>query len=247
MRIAIVDDITSIHQELTDILTDFFREHNCSFEIDAYNSGEEFLSSFHAHVYDLIFLDIYMDGMEGTEVAWNIREKDSKVLLIFLTSSMEHMGKAFSAHAFDYISKPIRREEIYLAMSDVMRIRPQSEPYLLFTYENTEHKILFSDLACLYANGHYTRIILTDGTIFRPYTSFSTLSGHLHADPRFLMVSRGVLCNMDEITTLTANGCVLSCDMTVPVTKRNARQLAQQWHDYEFARIHEQAKERNMR
>ncbi len=247
MRIAIIDDMKSIHQELTEILNDFATGYHQIFEIDTFDSGEAFLSHFQAHTYDLIFLDIYMGGMDGTEVAWKLREKDSQVALIFLTTSMDHMGKAFSTHAFDYIAKPIHREEIELTMCDIMRTLPQPDPYLKFTCENVEHKIFYSDLACLYANGHYTQVLLTSGKIYRPYMTFISLAEPLLKDPRFLMVSRGVLCNMDEIEDLSAAGCTLAGGTTVPVTKRNVRSLAQQWNDYEFARIHRQAKERGLR
>ena len=247
MKIAIIDDMPAVHRQMTTILMDFATQHQLNFEIDTYDSGEEFLAAFLPHTYDLIFLDIYMHGMDGTETAWRLREKDSRVLLVFLTSSMEHMGRAFSAHAFDYIAKPARREEIFVTMTDVLRTLPQPEPYLKFSCETVEYRILYSDLACLYANGHYTRVILTSGKIYRPYQAFSALAAPLKDDPRFLTISRGVLCNMDEITELTAAGCTLSCDITVPVTKRNVRQLTQQWRDYEFASIHRQAKERSIR
>ena len=37
--------------------------------MDRFSSGEEFLGAFTAGKYDLIFLDIYMDGITGMETA----------------------------------------------------------------------------------------------------------------------------------------------------------------------------------
>lgn len=247
MKIAIVDDMAEIRQQLAEILMSFANCHKITFEIDSFDNGEQFLAQFQAGSYSLVFMDIYMNGMDGTATARYMRKLDSQVLLIFLTSSTGHMGNAFSTHAFDYIQKPICTEKIHISLEDALRLLPQPDHYLTFTCENIEQHIVYSHIACLYANGHYTRGILTDGAQYRPYVSFSALSAPLSDDCRFLTVSRGVLCNMDEITDITAAGCTLSSGLTVPVTKRNVRQLQQSWRDYEFERIHRQQVERSKR
>ena len=73
------------------------------------------------------------------------------------------------------------------------------------------------------------------------------LTFNLLEDERFFIVSRGVLCNMDEIADFTSCSCTLACNVTVPVTKRNAKQLQQAWRDYEFAKIHKLTDERSIR
>ena len=45
--------------------------------------------------FDMVFMDIYMNGISVTETAARMREKDCRCVLIFLTTSMEHMPEAF--------------------------------------------------------------------------------------------------------------------------------------------------------
>ena len=76
MRAAIIDDRAEdraiLHRELDTIL----RERGYSVEgIDLFSGGEEFLAKFRGGRYDLVFLDIYMEGINGIQTAREIRRK----------------------------------------------------------------------------------------------------------------------------------------------------------------------------
>ena len=82
MRIAIVDDERQDCATLSEMLAE--RLSQTAF-IDVYDSGNHFLDS-EVH-YDLVFLDIVMDGLDGIETARRLREWDMGCLIVFLTSS----------------------------------------------------------------------------------------------------------------------------------------------------------------
>ncbi len=237
MKIALVDDMKDIRELLNDILKNYSNNTNLEFEIDSFENSEEFLSAFNAFNYSIIFLDIYMTGISGIDAALKLRQKDTKAVIIFLTSSTEHMREAFACHAFDYLEKPLDTAKICKCLDEALQVLPKQEPFLSFSFNNIVHNIFYRNIACLYAEGHYTRIINKDGKQFRPYKQFSALSSQIISDKRFLTVSRGIICNMDLITNFSSKDCTLSCGMSIPITKRNARQLAQTWRDYEFSNM----------
>ena len=103
MRFALVDDAAAERELAGRLFSSFSEEMHTEFEVDIFESGEAFLSAFVPYTYDIVFMDIYMGGMSGIDTAKKMRETDSRSLLIYLTSSGEHMGQAFSVHAFDYI------------------------------------------------------------------------------------------------------------------------------------------------
>src|SRR5699024_11211161 len=78
MRIAIVDDERQDCATLSEMLAE--RLSQTAF-IDVYDSGNHFLDS-EVH-YDLVFLDIVMDGLDGIETARRLREWDMGCLLVF--------------------------------------------------------------------------------------------------------------------------------------------------------------------
>ena len=107
MRIAIVDDERQDCATLSEMLAG--RLSQTAF-IDVYDSGNHFLDS-EVH-YDLVFLDIVMDGLDGIETARRLREWDMGCLIVFLTSSSEYAWDAFPVHPFDYLLKPIDKARL---------------------------------------------------------------------------------------------------------------------------------------
>ena len=234
MRIALVDDSDIERGILLSLLSDFTCEKQISFESDCFKSGDEFLSTFSPDKYDIVFMDIFMSGISGVETAQKIREKDSRVILIFLTSSADFMPDAFSVHAFHYILKPYQKDAIFTCLEDAFLQFPTPETIISFSVNAIELHIPASQIVCVMADSHYTWVMERDGQIHHPCLSFGTFSKQLATDNHFLLVSRGVLCNMDDIKAFTPDGCLLSNGKTVPVTIRNARRLEQTWRDYCF-------------
>ncbi len=236
MRIALVDDSEIERGILLSLLADFACDNHISFESDCFESGDAFLSSFSSDKYDIVFMDIFMSGMSGVETAQKIRETDSRVILIFLTSSADFMPDAFSVHAFHYILKPYQKDAIFTCLTDAFLQLPAPETIISFSVNAIELHIPASQIVCVMADSHYTWIMEHDGQTYHPCASFSTFSKQLANDNHFLLVSRGVLCNMDDIEAFSADRCRLSNGKTVPVTMRNARRLEQTWRDYCFSK-----------
>ena len=116
MRIAIVDDERRDCAALNEMLAE--RLSRPAF-IDVYNSGVRFLDS--EMRYDLIFLDIVMEGLDGIETARRLRERDMGCLIVFLTSSSKYAWDAFPVHPFDYLLKPIDKARLARVLDEAER------------------------------------------------------------------------------------------------------------------------------
>ena len=116
MRVAVVDDLRMDAENLRGMLD---RRLPSGTFIDLYASGEAFLAS--QSRYDLIFLDIVMEGMDGIETARQFRARDMDCLIVFLTSSREYVWEAFPMHAFDYLVKPVEQERLDRVLEEAQR------------------------------------------------------------------------------------------------------------------------------
>lgn len=240
MRIALVDDSEIERGILLSLITDYGYEKQILFESDCFESGDAFLSSFSYDKYDIVFMDIFMNGMSGVETARKMRQIDSHVILIFLTASADYMSDAFCVHAFHYILKPYQKDAIFTCLNDASLHLPAPETIISFSVNAIEVRIFASQIVCIVADSHYTWITDRNGQKYHPCATFGTFSKQLLSDRHFLFVSRGVLCNMDDIKCFSSGSCFLSNGQTLPVTLRNAKRLEQTWRDYCFSKTRDQ-------
>ena len=84
IRIAVVDDDREEVQELCELLQFTSLELQEPYTIETFYSGSEFLAQYRKQ-YELLCLDIDMPEKDGMAVAEEIRRRDSKVLIMFIT------------------------------------------------------------------------------------------------------------------------------------------------------------------
>lgn len=113
-KIAVCDD----DKESVIRLKEMILSAGISKEIDCYESGEKLVES--DQNYDILFLDIDMDGMNGIETAKILREKDKNVKIIYVTSYAEYVHYAFAVHAFAYLLKPVSQEQIKAQLQEAI-------------------------------------------------------------------------------------------------------------------------------
>ena len=127
LNIAICDDDLNIVKQIKNLI-EAYEKVKCS--INIYNSGEELLKI--QKKFDVIFLDIDMSGIDGIETARAVRNYDKNVKIIYVTNFTDYTNLAFSVHAFGYLNKPVKKDEIYKQLDEVIEYgREQKEDTLI--------------------------------------------------------------------------------------------------------------------
>lgn len=134
LRIGICDDEEYYRDTISVILSEYCNskqiEHeNCTFAdgIDLVNSHKKF---------DIIFLDIEMKTLNGIETARKIRETNLNVPIVYITGYSDYWRRAYSVHAFQFMEKPVGKEQIYQVMNDF---------YKMIQCENYDKILLITD------------------------------------------------------------------------------------------------------
>ncbi len=104
------------------------------FDVKLCKDGEIALKAFQSHSFHLCLLDVMMPKMDGFSLAKEIRKKDKKIPIIFITakSLKEDKLKGYDLGADDYITKPFDEEELLWKIKAVIRRIPEN---------NTERKV----------------------------------------------------------------------------------------------------------
>lgn len=229
MRVAIVDDLRVDAEALRDLLNAMLP---ISTFVDIFDSGEAFLAS--TIKYDLIFLDIIMDGVDGVETARRIRVRDIGCLIVFLTTSSEYAWDAFPVHPFDYLIKPVDKMRLARVLNEAERALERRQQSLSVKVGRQQVTIVISAVSYACARDHFVFIMLTDGRELRCYMKFSQLQAMLEGESRFLVCNRGVLINMDEVRSFDGDCFTMNDMRRFPVRLHEKARIGDKFYQYTF-------------
>ena len=110
-RILVVDDEESIRFTFETFLTE------ANYEVDTAADYEEALVLLGNGSFDLLFVDIIMNGKTGIDLLRTVRETNPNAQVIIITGapSVETASEALRLGALDYILKPVRQDDLLKA------------------------------------------------------------------------------------------------------------------------------------
>ena len=127
MRILCLDD----EPLALKMLEQAVREAKPDADITAFRKQSELLEQAKQGSCDVAFLDIHMRGMNGVELAKELKAVNPKMNIIFVTGFSEYTGDAMKLHASGYIMKPVTAEDVRRELDDLrFPIVPKSNALL---------------------------------------------------------------------------------------------------------------------
>lgn len=238
MQIAVIDDRAEDREELSLCLRHYMNRHHLDYTLTEFESGEDFLKTASRVNFQLVFMDIYMENMDGIETARKLRQNNKLCKIVFLTITEDYARMGYSLSASYYLLKPLslHQTEFEEAM-DLCQLKPSHEVMTLSII--TDHqklelpteKILYID----YQN-RMTRIHMTERVVLTS-RSFQEVTAVLQKDRRFLSCYRGILINMDYISHVDSQTFRLINGETLPIALRHGKHLRETYHQYVFSEM----------
>ncbi len=118
--VAIVEDSDDEFDAVKAQLDRFASEsEKYAFECVRFRAAVSFLQSYKP-MYDIVFMDIGLPGINGFEATRKLREIDDTVLLMFITNMSKFAVNGYEVGAFDFVVKPIKYASIRLKLLRAM-------------------------------------------------------------------------------------------------------------------------------
>lgn len=147
ITIAVCDDSKNMVDAMKTYLDEYREKTGKELCVFTFLSGEELLNNYNCK-YDIIFLDIKMPGMNGIQVAEKIREKDQEVIIIFLTSLMQHALDGYKVRAANYLIKPITKNRLKMEIDRwTMQLEQREEPFITVHNDQGNYKLLLKSIS----------------------------------------------------------------------------------------------------
>ena len=232
LRLAICDDLPEEREALLALLEQAPIATVCA----QFASSEELLEAFRPGGFDLLLMDIYMDGMTGVEAVRKIREMDETIPIAFTTTSTEHTLESYRLSVLKYLEKPVRQKDIN-DLLHLVKLQRDSAPRLTIRQNGETQKIPLSELFYLEQKGHHVMICMKDGSVVQLYGKLSDLLPQLEEQP-FFCPHKSYCVNLAFVRGINEEyQCYEMADgKKVPISRSNRSKAKRAYEDFLFAR-----------
>lgn len=239
MRIAIIEDLPSDRAQLAEDISRWAKGQNLPLvpPPDLFDSGEALLAEFSKGKYDILFLDIYMDGINGMETARRIRETDQECRLVFTTTTAEFAVDSYEVDSSWYLVKPYSFEKLAQALERCGTLSLEQGQSLVISGKNGEERLLLHQIAWTEYTNRRICIHFKDNQealISMKQTEFSSM---LLKYPYFCDCMKGIIVNLEAVEKLLDDCILLQSGQILPVSRLKYRQVREQFLEYSYAKM----------
>lgn len=234
MKIAIIDDSAADREALVTLLHMFFEKIVIQADVTEFSSAEQFLSVLEPEMFELCFMDIFMEGMNGMDASRQVHRLAPDCMLIFLSSSDQYIGEGYRVHALRYLLKPVTAEQIQEFLPECVERCTLSQRRLNVQIARKEREIPYSKI--LYVLSSVKTEIYLQHTSFTVSSrqTFSQITAPLLEDYRFVLCGRGVVVNMAHAMRIDGDCFIMDNGGRIPISRRQFASVQDQFIDFQF-------------
>lgn len=208
IRIGVVEDDPASCQLVLDYLNRYQNENNEQFTVSVFDDGARIVEKY-TPSYDILLLDIEMKEMDGMAAARRIRERDEKVVIVFITAAPQYAISGYEVRALSYLLKPVPwfafSQELKKSIDMVRRSESNS---MLIETSGGQMRLDLSDILYFESIRHTIVIHTLEGKL--------SINGTLKdmetklTDYSFFRSNSCYLVNLKHISGVVDQDCVMS-------------------------------------
>ena len=236
IKIAFCDDDMEVLHQMNELLDRYRVERNEDITYAAFQSPFELLTEIEKGIRpDILFLDVVMPGQNGMDVAKEIRQYDTNMKIIFLTSSPEFAVESYSVGAYFYQLKPIWEESFFRLMDAVLaECEKKKKNSLILRSKDGITRIDLQQLEYCEVLGRKLLFHLENGAVLESAGSLDDLAGQLMQYSNFFRPHRSFLVNMEYIQNISSRSIKMVNDAEIPIPHGKCSEIKNTYMEYAF-------------
>lgn len=236
IKIAFCDDDMEVLHQMNELLDRYRVERNEDITYAAFQSPFELLTEIEKGIRpDILFLDVVMPGQNGMDVAKEIRQYDTNMKIIFLTSSPEFAVESYSVGAYFYQLKPIWEESFFRLMDSVLsECEKKKKNSLILRSKDGITRINLQQLEYCEVLGRKLLFYLENGAVLESAGSLDDLAGQLMQYSNFFRPHRSFLVNMEYIQNISSRSIKMVNDAVIPIPHGKCSEIKNTYMEYAF-------------
>lgn len=236
IKIAFCDDEMEVLHQMNELLDRYQVERNEDITYAAFQSPFELLTEIEKGIRpDILFLDVVMPGQNGMDVAKEIRQYDTNMKIIFLTSSPEFAVESYTVGAYFYQLKPIWEESFFRLMDSVLsECEKKKKNSLILHSKDGITRIDLQQLEYCEVLGRKLLFHLENGAVLEGAGSLDDLVGQLMQYSNFFRPHRSFLVNMEYIQNISSRSIKMVNDAVIPIPHGKCSEIKNTYMEYAF-------------
>lgn len=234
MHVAICDDHPTDGAWLAEIIADFAAQHRLNIRVSRFCNAEDMLSAARREAFTHYFLDIIMPGMDGIAAAQRIRAEDSEARLVFLSSSNEYAYQSYRVEAFDYLLKPAEPQQVHELLNRLLADQENDQDFISIQKGRGFMRIPVAQLSHLEVNQKRLYFYMVDGCVRQLAGTLAEYEQELLSRPEFVKIHRSYIVNLQQVSQLLPEGCVLLSGKSLPISRLLYNKVRQKYMSYLF-------------
>ena len=219
LQIAICDDEQFYREKIKYLLEEYLQAKGMLYTLHLFLSGEDFLEQCENNVrFDIVFLDISMEEVDGIQAAQRIRSFHSDTYIVFVTAFIDYALEGYKVNAVRYLMK----DTLEIALEECMNAILQKMQVARVTFSFLEgEKRLYTDNILYVESRGYKSIfhyMESEMVSYQIYDKLDSVERNLEGYG-FLRIHKSYLVNMKHIRKISNYIVSLDTGEELPVPR----------------------------
>lgn len=216
MKIAICDDEQVQLKYIYTLVKKWSKSVKDNADISCYSNAQELLFDYTPDCFDVLLLDIQMDGENGISLAKRIRSFNDDAVIIFITAVSDYVFDGYDVGAVQYLLKPVNEDKLFDCLNTALKNMPEKKK-IIFESDGTNIAVTEDDILYAEAFSHKTKIVLSN----REFFVNENISGiEQMLGDNFYKCHRSYIVNLKSINSIKKYEAVMDNGASIPVSRR---------------------------
>lgn len=225
LSIAVCDDEVIECCNMAKKIKEIMEEMKIPCIIRQFRSGGELLQA--PESFDIVFLDIIMQDLDGMKTAQIFRRKASDRMLIFVSSSREYVFEAYDVEAFQYLLKPVDDRKLRRVLQKaVFKTEMRSREFIIVSKERQKKKLFLDGIYYFEIKGRVVDVHGPEG-VFAYYEQIGELENKLR-DKGFFRCHKSYLINLKYVEGYNRQEAILENGEKIVIAKRRYEEFGRE-------------------
>lgn len=238
IRIAICDDNIRLCSDIEKYIVDYRENTSEFYNVEMYYSGKTMIEDLKKGIsYDMIFLDIEMEVMNGVQVGRFIREnlQDDNTLIVYMSSYTKYALDLFKVRPMDFLIKPLDEETVIKVLETGTKLLHKGENSFQYKQGRNWNKIHVRNILYFKAKDREVEMVTQDGRITF-YEALETI--HEKLEPyKFFYAHKSYLVNYFHVSEFFYDRLIMSNGEEIGVAQTRRKDVRKMQKDFLYEEL----------